>query len=280
MKLQLLAVDLDGTLLRDDKSFDIQRFKEVKQGLIEDGTLVCIATGNSYHKIADYFDAEAMENVYFAVDNGNHLVYNGQTLMTQSIDYTDMLSIVDYLHTIDQSQIVISTSRQSYFIDHKDELSKVVRFYNPNLNEIQDFTHISKEELIYKIALITQHSLTMNKTLVNQIKQKFTEIQCMTSASNWIDIISKDGGKGAALQYLERQHDIDLAQTIGFGDSLNDLTMMMSVGYSVAMGNADPDLVKHCRYQIGNNNDQSVLSTLEDYLAVKDLRIFDRYRIH
>ncbi len=38
---------------------------------------------------------------------------------------------------------------------------------------------------------------------------------------------------------------------MAFGDSLNDQTFMMEVvDYSLAMGNADPDLLAICRYQI------------------------------
>ena len=53
--MKLIAIDMDGTLLRGDKSFDLDRFERAVHALKEAGTRVCIASGNSYPKLAWLF---------------------------------------------------------------------------------------------------------------------------------------------------------------------------------------------------------------------------------
>ena len=67
---------------------------------------------------------------------------------------------------------------------------------------------------------------------------------------------------------------------MAFGDSLNDMSMMQAVGYSIAMENADPELKRHCRYQVGSNEEQSVLSTIERYLSEGDLDFMQEYELN
>ena len=41
---------------------------------------------------------------------------------------------------------------------------------------------------------------------------------------------------------MAKHYGIDIADTIGFGDSMNDLEMIETVGYSVCMANGSPAL--------------------------------------
>jgi Cof subfamily protein (haloacid dehalogenase superfamily) len=54
--------------------------------------------------------------------------------------------------------------------------------------------------------------------------------------------------KGAALEQVAAHHGIALSDTIAFGDSDNDRTMLTAAGIGVAMGNADESLKSHADY--------------------------------
>ena len=54
--------------------------------------------------------------------------------------------------------------------------------------------------------------------------------------------------KGTGIQLVAKELGFDLADTIGFGDSMNDLEMMETVGYSVCMGNGSDSLKEICDY--------------------------------
>jgi len=56
------------------------------------------------------------------------------------------------------------------------------------------------------------------------------------------EIVSHDFDKGKGVRRIVDYFGADIADTIGFGDSMNDLEMMETVGYSVCMENGSPAL--------------------------------------
>ena len=56
------------------------------------------------------------------------------------------------------------------------------------------------------------------------------------------EIVSHDFDKGKGVRRIVDYFGADIADTIGFGDSMNDLEMMETVGYAVCMENGSPAL--------------------------------------
>lgn len=53
--IKLIAVDMDGTFLRDDKSYDEEKFTRIYQKLEKKDIKFTIASGNQYYQIATFF---------------------------------------------------------------------------------------------------------------------------------------------------------------------------------------------------------------------------------
>jgi len=60
------------------------------------------------------------------------------------------------------------------------------------------------------------------------------------------EIIRKDADKGLAVELVCRHLGVELADTVAFGDSMNDYAMLRRAGTSVAMGNACKELKEIC----------------------------------
>ena len=56
------------------------------------------------------------------------------------------------------------------------------------------------------------------------------------------ELINRQFDKGKGVRIVAEHYGTDLADTIGFGDSMNDLEMIETVGYSVCMANGSPAL--------------------------------------
>jgi Cof subfamily protein (haloacid dehalogenase superfamily) len=65
------------------------------------------------------------------------------------------------------------------------------------------------------------------------------------SSSVTIDIVCRHQNKLAAVERFLAARHISLAQTIAFGDAMNDLELLSSVGHGVLMGNAMHELQRH-----------------------------------
>ncbi len=56
------------------------------------------------------------------------------------------------------------------------------------------------------------------------------------------ELINRRFDKGRGVKIVADHYGMDIADTIGFGDSMNDLEMIKTVGYSVCMDNGSPSL--------------------------------------
>lgn len=60
------------------------------------------------------------------------------------------------------------------------------------------------------------------------------------------EVISSDYDKGDGVKMILEHFGIDAADSIGFGDSMNDISLMSVVGLSVCMGNGAAPLKERC----------------------------------
>ena len=64
----------------------------------------------------------------------------------------------------------------------------------------------------------------------------------MFAGKQGADIVEREASKAEGLKRLCQYYGIDLAQTVAFGDSMNDLEIIREAGIGVAMGNALAEL--------------------------------------
>lgn len=280
MTVKLIVIDLDETLLKKDKSYDVKRFNHVLQTLKDQSVLVCIATGNSYHKIIDYFSPEDQKDLYFACDNGNFIVKNNVELASTNVKRETLYKIADFIDEFEGFHILVNTGPQAYFRESEGHAFDYISQYNNALDYIESFQDIPEDESPTKLAVYSTHSLDRNKTMVRILKERYEDIDSVTSGDGWLDVYSVDGGKGSAVRKLQAKYNITKEETMAFGDSMNDESMMKESLYSIAMGNADHDLLLSTTYQIGTNEDSSVVNILEELISFESMEFMDNYLIH
>lgn len=275
--LKLVGIDMDETLLRTDKTFDQDRFENIYKEFQERGIVLTIASGNSYPKLNEYFSFMNHENLYLASDNGNYLVKGKELLYKNAIAFDDLKRAVKYLNRMDTPSIVFSDGKKTYSEWVNPENEDYVRSFNKNLEKISSIDEIKNKEIV-KVAVHSDLPLDEAKKIANGLIENFENLDSVTSGGGWLDFYREGGGKGSAINYLQEKYQISPANTIVFGDSLNDASMVEHAKYSVAMENADVALKEISSYEIGNNNEQAVLDLLEKYLNTDSLSFMEKYK--
>jgi hydroxymethylpyrimidine pyrophosphatase-like HAD family hydrolase len=116
--------------------------------------------------------------------------------------------------------------------------------------------------------LIVRHGEMSVPALLEIALSHAGEAACVTtSGADFVEIAAAGVHKASALDWVCRQHGITAAQTIAFGDMLNDLPMLAWAGHSVAVANAHPDLLAHIDETTLSNEDDGVAVVLERLVA-------------
>ena len=94
--MKLLATDMDGTFLRDDKAYN-DEFNDLYKQMLKQGIQFVIASGNQYEALACKFDEEIKNDLYYLCENGTKIVYQGKTLYKKALEKQDAQEVLDIL---------------------------------------------------------------------------------------------------------------------------------------------------------------------------------------
>jgi len=89
-------------------------------------------------------------------------------------------------------------------------------------------------------------------------------LKCKEEKVCIINIINKEASKGKAILKLCEYLNIDIEDTIAFGDDLNDISMISTVGCGVAMENAKEEIKKIAKEITLTNNEPGIARVLRE----------------
>ncbi len=276
--IKLVAIDMDETLLRQNKSFDKKRFHKIYQEFIDREMILTIASGNSYPKLDEYFTFMNHNHLYFAADNGNYTVKRGEVIKKNVIEHDELLEAVALLEEIADFSIVLSDGDNVYTKWVNPKFEEYVLSFNNNLKYIDSYDEMKNLEIV-KVASHSSLPLEEIKEIAQNIIDRFPYLDAVTSGGGWLDFYHIGGGKGSAVEALQEKYSVSWAETMVFGDSLNDASMVEYAKYSIAMGNGDEELKALSNYQIGTNEKQAVFDVLETLLDKSSVEFMEKYRI-
>lgn len=258
--MKLLATDMDGTFLRDDKSYS-DEFNDLYKQMLKQGIQFVIASGNQYEALACKFDESIRKDLYYLCENGTKIVYQGKTIYKKALDSKDVKEVLDILKEDQECMLVVSGDKHAYISKKFEDKKDFISLFMKNVQFVENYDDIEDDILKFSIASFDD---LMEQRIQKIKKQLKPHLKLVTTGNVWFDIFYKDINKGEALKHLVDILQIPLEETGAFGDQMNDYEMLQTVKYGYAMANAMPD-VKEVAYQVieTNENDGVILKIKE-----------------
>ena len=101
-------------------------------------------------------------------------------------------------------------------------------------------------------------SYRLRERQLREVPKRFPTLIASSSLRNNIEINSAEAGKGNALRRLCEALGIDCAESVAFGDGLNDAELLRAAGRGCAMANAVPPVKEAADVIVESNNDAGV----------------------
>lgn len=260
--IKLIAVDLDGTILDDDKNPDSE-LKEVFSTLAQKGIRYTFVSGRNEFLLTKYIDDFELEDPYVANNGGNiyrkhELLYNDFLPQEYNNTLARMLYDYDIGFRLFSSEKVLGYSSSDFFAARlKSYLKAGLKEYDPD-EDLKDLH-------IYKITCDFCYHPDLIEKFKKELKQKCPNMNFLNAEDDVYCANSITADKGHALEKLCELSSISLDEVMAFGDNGNDVPMLKKAGISVAMGNSDQDVKDLCDYVCGDNNHNGVSVFLKDY---------------
>ncbi|MFE6282133.1 Cof-type HAD-IIB family hydrolase [Streptomyces sp. NPDC057877] len=266
--IRLIVTDMDGTLLDDDKRAPRELWTVLEQ-LRERGVLFSPASGRQYATLAREFERAARGMVFIA-ENGTYVVRDGAELSSDPLAPAVVSRVVEAVRRLGAEGTDVGAvvcGKRSAYVERTDEafLAEVRKYYVEH-RVVEDVTAVDDD--ILKVALYDFGPA--ERTTAPALAPFADTHQVVVSGEHWVDVMNRTANKGAAIRQLQRDLGITPAQTLVFGDYLNDLEMLDTAEWSFAMANAHPDVISRARHLAPANTDNGVLRTIARLLRLPD----------
>ncbi|KOG68133.1 MULTISPECIES: Cof-type HAD-IIB family hydrolase [Streptomyces] len=261
--IRLIVTDMDGTLLDDAKRIPDGLWPMLAE-LRRRGVLFSPASGRQYATLFRQFEAVA-EGMVFIAENGTYVVRDGVELSSDPLDRSVAAGVARTVRRLvadgaDGADVgAVVCGKRAAYVERTDEpfLAEVRKYYVEH-RIVEDVTAVDDE--VIKVALFDFGSA--EHTTAPALAAFAATHQVVVSGEHWVDVMNRTADKGAALRGLQRALGITPAQTMVFGDYLNDLEMLDAAEWSFAMEGAHPEVIRRARHLAPSNNDDGVLRTV------------------
>ena len=242
IKHKLLALDLDGSLLTDDKEVSSANRHWIKKAE-EAGVIVSFATGRGRATSEQYWDVVKPQAPMIMV-NGAEVWRNHSELMER--------------HFLTEEEI-----RQLYDLVIKEE----VRIWGHRVGGLirhSDLSPNTFDDHWLKFGLSTD-DLSVIERLRETISQ-WSQFEVTSSAPNNLEVSRKGVSKASGLAKVAQDLGIERDEIVAVGDSLNDLEMLKFAGLGVAMGNSEAAVKEAADEITATNEEDGVAKAIQRFL--------------
>lgn len=264
-KTKLFVVDLDGTLLTDDKRIT-EGNKAALKRFMEAGGLLAVATGRTWPG-AKAFVREIQPNCPVITSNGALWVNprTGRTIHVKYMEPEDARAVYGLGQERDITQMVWCKNR--LYTSRLDELSQDYsrRFGKIPARPIASFDELLKQGILKILWYIPGAS---RKTAEENPAKGLDMVNMTCSSADFLEFFHCEASKGESLRELTKRYGIDLRDTAAIGDSENDWPMLCASGFGIVMGNAPEQMKEKAVAVTLDNEHDGVAYALSNFVEV------------
>lgn len=274
MEIRLIAFDLDGTLLRPDKTIAPRTMQALLRAR-EKGVRLVPATGRLYATLPEELkDGALFENLILV--NGAEVydsrrktaIARAELSAAQAQALCGELQKLPVLTGIYQSgqgwMAREDYARLPQVMRDEAVLALVYRAFRPT-DDL--FAQICAGGSVQKVIAYFKTQEEKQRYL-EILRAQYPQYAVSSAFANNIEINAANATKGDALKTLCERLGLSSAQCMAFGDDLNDCTMLRAAGLGVAMGNAS-EAVKACADEVTQSNaEDGVAQMIERVLGL------------
>ncbi len=268
MNEHLIVLDLDGTLLTDEKKISALT-KETLLKAKEAGHQVMIATGRPYRASQLYYQELSLTTPI--VNFNGALIHHPKNPMWKTIHTTVDLSVVhdvvESVHKYEYDNLIAEVMDDVYLHREDEGVLQLLHMGNPNILT-GDLKNTLKEDPTSLLIQADDVNTPIIRKHLQDVHAELIEHRRWGAPFPIIEIVHKGLSKAVGIDYIAKEMGIPRERIIAFGDEDNDLEMIEYAGVGVAMSNGIDDLKSIANEITLSNNEDGIGKFLQDRLKL------------
>lgn len=268
-KYSMIISDFDGTLLRSDYTIDPETVSAI-QDFRNRGGIFVLSSGRGIQAVLPIARELGLKGLLSGF-NGSVIVdiETGKPILINQFSYELSMEICEVLAELGMYTQFYQFDRffanqRCAFLDFYENLCKVKAIVPEG-----DFLTFVKENKLEAIKILSIMDEEKRDEYIEKVAQRLGDKCYVTSGGrNLIEICVKGFSKGTAVKFLSEHYKVPLSDVIAVGDSPNDLSMLKTAGFGIAVKNAEETLKKEV-FAYGYSNDENAVGRIIEEYGIK-----------
>ncbi|HNX73095.1 MAG TPA: Cof-type HAD-IIB family hydrolase [Spirochaetales bacterium] len=268
MKVRLIAIDMDDTLLKADLSIS-EANRAALQRAEQAGIKIVLASGRNFISMSNYTSQLGLDK------EGNYLICSNGAEILEASDGR----VIEQLRFDPKTCLQIAQNIEDHGFPWQVYNDGKIICNTPTSWAMRD-THLTGQPLIVSTNKEETFSNGEVKFVIPGEPGKIARLyaifkkeyegkaEVVTSKPYFLEILPLGANKGAALARLLRHLDIPMESAMAIGDAMNDLSMVEAVGFGCAPANALGEVKRRARYVSKFSNDEDAVADLVNTVAL------------
>jgi hypothetical protein len=261
---ELIAFDLDGTLLRSDGSLS-PRVRQAVREIKSQGCVIALSTGRPWRAVAEIVDRLGVVDYCVCLNGASLHRPDGQPLKLNAMTEEQTRESAQLARRlIPGVSLAADMADGRHIWDEGFTHDFPADFSMTPIRVPNAVTALDGPVLTW---LLDCKDIAPMRAIQAMSAQMPEGTEVRPSGLETPEIVASGVSKGTGLDEVATMNAIDASNAWVFGDGLNDLEMFLWAGYSVAMGNAHPKLLSMAAYVAPSHDEDGVAVVLEDLLT-------------
>lgn len=264
-EIQLVATDLDGTFLKNNKSISEKNIRSLHL-LGNKNILRVAATGRNLQKVKDVIPENiSFDYIVFSSGAGIYDWKNRKHIYFQNVSKNPANALIQFLKTKNLNFNVFAPVPENHKFwfyrsdENCPEFEKHFSFNQSFAQELKNGNDVDSE--VCQFLVIMKENVTKYLQLKEEIENVSEELRVVRTSSPitqgylWLEVFHQSVSKGNGVKHICDRHKINYQHTLGVGNDYNDIDLLDFTNQSFITENAPQDLLKNYRNVPSNEKD-------------------------
>lgn len=265
---KLIAIDMDGTLLKDDKTISLKT-KNALKAASSLGIKIVLTSGRPIQGIKNYLNelqltskddyAIGLNGALICKCSDYSIISSNETLKGKDLKYiyNRVKELKTYFHAFTTDEDLVNV--ESKF--SKNEEKRI----NLKVRVVDFPTEIKDDDEILKVVLEEEKEI-LDKITAEIPKELFEEYNVIRSVDFMLEFMKNGCNKATGVEKLAQYLGISKEEIIAIGDASNDKEMIEYAGLGVAMGNSKDDIKMLADFITKSNEEDGVAYVIDKFI--------------
>ncbi len=252
--IKIIFFDIDGTLLELGAKEMHKELIDALNILHKKGIKLFLATGRPPFVIPTFDEVIFDGALAF---NGAYCYTKKDLIYKNPLDSKDIDTFIQNAKAINHAVTLAGLEKMGCNF-HDETLEEYFKIANQEIHIFDDYDTFKNNDIYQMMVASTkdEEEKLLNGTSTLQIARWWDKA---------VDVIPKNGGKDKGIDAILKYYNIKKEEAMAFGDGGNDISMLKSVGYGIAMGNATNNVKKVANYVTDTVQDDGIISALKHF---------------